>query len=242
MPLFLRTRQPLRREKLILGGAITYRPRAHRLRVPAITVAKHGIPAAGKHRNLAAGKQRGSTTARKRPAAARKLPSTQRSSAPKRQAPLRRRRQGVLAGPKGRLTHRRQAASGSRRRPPPPKRLATERRPQADAGPKQVLNQLAKSRQIQRAVKGVVAQNRHLPALGKRAVTHAVTSVLANRGQKRPAKENSQDEQQQQSDASLPPAKRPRFAPAGYARIGYRGKSIQRGGTKQRGGGAGFLF
>ena len=97
---------------------------------------------------------------------------------------------------------------------------------------KQVLSQLAKSRQIQRAVKGVV---RHLPQ-GSQLVNHAVSSAAVNKSRKRPVEEMLELEEQQQTS----PAKRARFQ-SGYSPMGYRGKKIHRGGTKQQLGGA-FLF
>lgn len=96
---------------------------------------------------------------------------------------------------------------------------------------KQVLNQLAKSRQIRRAVKGVTTDI-NLPKAGRQLLNHAVSSVV-NKSRKRPVE--AMLEEQQES-----PAKRARFQ-SGYSRKGYRSKKIHRGGTTQQVGGA-FLF
>ncbi|MEL7521000.1 MAG: hypothetical protein AAGJ80_05170 [Cyanobacteria bacterium J06553_1] len=96
------------------------------------------------------------------------------------------------------------------------------------SSPAHVLKQLANSQQIQHAVKDVVARNSDLPAA---ASAKLIRQVVQSR--KRPAVDD---------DALTPSssAKRTRLSP-GYSRMSYRGKQIQRGGTKQQRGGQ-FLF
>ena len=107
---------------------------------------------------------------------------------------------------------------------------------------KQVLNQLAKSQQIQRAVKGVVSQSSDLPAAAAgahimRQVAKAATAPSRSR-KRLPSADDDDDV------VATPATKRARLAPGFSSRIGYRNKQILRGGTRQQrgGGGAQFLF
>lgn len=233
MPLFLRTREPMRQEKLILGGAITYRPRRHRfhsqrfpvkthhkvvkpvVKAPAGTskpVRRRGVATQrGRHRRLPIKKQH-------------RTPLSQRRQQQQQQPVSQARRRNVSA------RHLSRKAMGKKRSPPTIANAAA-------TSAKQVLKQLAKSRQIQRAVKGVVADV-NLPLTGKKLVNRAVSSAV-NISRKRPIEEMLEEQQQQQQQS---PAKRARFQSSGYSSIGYRGKKIQRGGTKQQLGGGGFLF
>ena len=244
MPLFLRTREPMRQEKLILGGAITYRPRRHRFhsqRFPTKThhkVAKPAVKAVVKPPAGASkpARRRGVPTQRGR----RRRPPTQKQH----RAPLPQRRQlqqhqhqqqhrvSQARRQKGTARHLSRKAIVKKR----PQTLANTTTKAATTSAKQVLNQLAKSRQIQRAVKGVVADV-NVPQTGKQLMNRVVSSAV-NRSRKRPIEEMLEEEQQQQQS----PAKRARFQSSGYSPIGYRGKKIQRGGTKQQLGGGNFLF
>lgn len=216
MPLFLRTREPLQREKLILGGAIAYRNRSHRLRIPHY---RRSIKMPSKLTTTT------SITGTK-PASRRRGVSTSR----RRRAPLkqqRRRSKTIKRQPKKLQQTLKKALTKTGKR-----MLKKQLGRRSTTSAKQVLNQLAQSRQIQRAVKGVVAQGSDLPAA---ASAHLMRRIVNKRPRKRLAEEVEEEL------ASEPTAKRSRLSP-GYSRIGYRGKQIQRGGTKQQRGGTQFLF
>lgn len=91
---------------------------------------------------------------------------------------------------------------------------------------KSALKQLVKSQSIQHAVKDV-----------GRSLKNTMMPAIAHRLIKRPStKEEEKEEEGEEEAMILPSVKRPRVA---FNGVGYRGKHIQRGGTKQKGG---FLF
>ena len=106
---------------------------------------------------------------------------------------------------------------------------------------KQVLNQLAKSQQIRRAVKGVVSQSSDLPAAAGAHIMRQVAKAATapSRSRKRlPSADDDDDDV-----VATPATKRARLAPGFSSRIGYRNKQILRGGTRQqRGGGSCLLY
>lgn len=222
MPLFLGTREPLKREKLILGGAITFRPRGHRLKVhrfpihktrqkmiPPATLATTAPKRTKRPRGVSVGRRRGATSRRRL--------SRAHPAAPKQRAIGRRRSVQKKAAKRQTLVPHKVA-----------KNIASEA--------KRVIHQLGKSRQIQRAVKDVVAQS-DLSAIGNQLVNRVTASVGKKSRKRLPDADDATGTAQQQHNS--PPSKRARFAP-GYSPMDYRGKTIQRGGTKQKGGK--FLF
>jgi len=225
MPLFLKTREPMRREKLILGGAVAYRHRSHRLRIPHRRPIKASPPFTAVPKQQQQARRRGVSTQRR----------ARRPTLKKHGVPVRRRQQNRQRNKKkhtkAATKHTLKKAITKTGKRILKQQLGNLTRKSSTSTAKQVLNQLVNSRQIQHAVKGVVAQGSDLPAAaGAQLMRHVV-----NRSRKRPAADDDDD------DLKEAPAKRGRFTP-GHSRIGYRGKQIQRGGTKQQRGGGQFLF
>ena len=222
MPLFLRTREPLRREKLILGGAIAYRNRSHRLRIPH------------QRRSIKMPPKMATTTTTTATATTSPKPATRRRGVPtsrrRRRVPLKQRHRSKITKrqPKSLQQTLKKAVTKTGKR-----MLKQQLGRPAPLAAKQVLNQLSHSRQIQRAVKGVVAQSSDLPAAASAQLMRHIVNKQSSRKRRQPA-DDAVD------DLKTPATKRSRLSP-GYSPIGYRGKQIQRGGTKQQRGGQ-FLF
>ena len=119
------------------------------------------------------------------------------------------------------------------------KRLMQKLGQKTPSNAKQVLNQLANSRQIQRAVKGVVSQSSDLPAAAGAHIMRQVAKAATAPSRKRLPSADDDDDV-----VATPAMKRARLAPGFSSRIGYRNKQILRGGTRQQrgGGSAQFLF
>lgn len=236
MPLFLRTREPSRQERLILGGAVLARPRLHRLhahryRMPhRVRLAKPRVAAKPVAAKPVAAKAPKRARRRGVPTQRRHRPSARKQH----QTPLpQRRRQLQQRGPTP-ARRKRPATQLSKKAP-----MRKGKRPQpavssSSSTAKKVLNQLTNSRQIQRAMKGVVADV-NLPQTGRQLINQVVSSAATKPSRKRPVEEILEEA------AETSPAKRARF-PSSFSPIGYRGKKIHRGGTKQQHGGGYFLF
>ena len=175
MPLFLRTREPLRQERLILGGAVTSQLRHHRIH-------KYRYPMKMSHHKKLAVKPAAAATA----AAAARVPkqarrrgvSTQRKRY--RRPPARKQHQAPLS-----QQRRLQQRSNQTRKKRPAKQTSRKVSVKKGKAPrtiansvKQALGQLTNSRQIQRAVKGVIADV-NLPQTGKQLLNHAKSAAAA---------------------------------------------------------------
>ena len=207
MPLFLRTREPMRRDKLILGGATAFRHRSHRLRLPHRHVRKYHnknvIPAKATAIGPKPSKRRRVITHRRRRGS---MPTKK----PRKQ--LRTNKLGKKQRTVPQNTLKKIATQTG-------KRLLNRVSRKAATSAKQVVQQLADSRQIKQAAKSVHAD---LSDAGSQLINRVMSN---KKSRKRPAEE----------EIEAPKSKRSHFAP-GFSRIGYRGKQIQRGGTKQYGG------
>ena len=214
MPLFLRLQEPSKREKLILGGAASFRHRRHRLPTMATSLVRRQVvktSAPKRHRGVVARR-------RHRPPSKKQQ---QRKALPlhrkKRQQQQQSKHSNVLSMVK---------KTGQRTVQALQKKLVP-------STAKNVLNQLANSREIKRAVKNVVVQNRDLPAAAATGAIKQVVKAVA-RSKKRLAPDDEETPQP-------PTTKRARVAP-GFSRLGYRGKKLLQGGTRQQYGGGQFLF
>ena len=246
MPLFLRLQEPQRREKLILGGAVTFRHRRH-----------HFAPPMRRHGKLSHPSMKRTPPPPPPPSTAPKQARRRRGVVAKHRRPLsqKSRRQRSQKRPIKRLntTSKRNrgssvmkvATKSGKRLIQQLSRAATSQKTPSASTAKQVLNQLANSRQIQRAVKGVVTQSSDLPAAAGAHMMRQVAAKAAAATTQRQRKRLPDADSDDNDDAVMrkPATKRARLAPGFSTRIGYRNKQILRGGTRQqRGGGAQFLF
>lgn len=224
MPLFMKLQTPQRREKLILGGALSRRhgflsTRMHHrnLRPRALATQKPSVV-----------RQKASVTQKRRPQVPRKQ-AVNRKRLSNNHLPMSIRRRGM--GTKQKAPNRQRGRTPSRRnqtvihRKPPAKSFLKKLSNQAQ----DTIQQLSRSKPIKRALKSLgrdavaVASATDLNHIGQRLLSsQAIPQPV--RGRKR-ALDTSVDE---------PDSKHPRFISTTSNRIGYRGKTIQRGGTKQK--------
>ena len=230
MPLFLRLQEPQRREKLILGGAVTFRHRRHHMpAIPTVRRRHNKTPASSIKRTPTTAAIPKQTKRRRSVVAKRRRPLSQKS----RRRPQKRPTKRLNATKLNNSVMKMATKSG--------KRLMQKLGQKTPSNTKQVLNQLAKSQQIQRAVKGVVSQSSDLPAAAGTHIMRQVAKAATapSRSRKRLPSADDDDDV-----VATPATKRARLAPGFSSRIGYRNKQILRGGTRQQrgGGGAQFLF
>ena len=237
MPMFMKTNASQRREKLILGGALTHR------------FGKTKIP----FRNFRAKMQ----LTRKATAASRPRSSptggVQKRRSKGQSAPSQRLKAGHSAARRRPRGTKKSLLSGKRSMVPTNRRAA--KKPgvihhknsfrsmlgKLTANAKNTMNQLAKSRQVKRALKSIgrdaIAATAGMShAVSKRLLT-GKSAAMPLATKKRPFNalldESADDDED--GNANEPALKRVRFGPNASSSIGYRGKSIQRGGTKQKG-------
>ena len=230
MPLFLKYNAPSqRREKLILGGAL---PRNHMtrftrsmLRRPILAkskgVAKQGVKKTATRQRRQTHRMNATTglTHRKRAGTQRR---GRKKQIPKRltDAPplLSKNLKNVFKGIPANLLQRGKKAI--------PTHLIQRG--------KSALKQLATSRQIQNAVKHVGRSFANLPS-------SVADTTLARAGRKRKLMTDlDNDDDDDDGKQNTVPTTSKHFSPGGMTSMSYRGKAIQRGGTKQKGGA--YLF
>lgn len=231
--MFLKTQSPQRRDKLILGGALTPRFGSHSSRY--MNHPRHRVKANQTIRKQVPVKQTTNVAQNKPPRKQRRLSSVKRVLSQRKQTRRHKQSRSGVAAQRRKSTH-----SSAPQRRGLSQQTALVRRKQSSligklgSRAQQAVKQLIQSKQVKRAVKGLgrdvtSAAMSKAASFGNRLLTTAVAPAL-HTGKRSFNDAFSGDE----DDNVNPVAKRPAFSSATGSRIGYRGKSIQRGGTKQK--------